>query len=201
VQLEPLAESHLGDLWDASVGAANSWAHLTYGPFSTPAEMAAHVEELRSRVDQPFWAVRPKSSGRAEGWLSLCDVDPAAAAMEIGSIWFAPPLQKTRASTEAVFLLMSYAMDVLGYHRLVWRCSAENRASLAAAARYGFRPEGVWRGARFKNGRFVNVAWHSIIGEEWLERRRAIAEWLADDNFDPSGRALRSLMRPPRDTA
>jgi RimJ/RimL family protein N-acetyltransferase len=47
------------------------------------------------------------------GWLSLCDIYPADGAIEIDSIWYSPRLQRTRASTEAVFILMSYAFDEL----------------------------------------------------------------------------------------
>jgi RimJ/RimL family protein N-acetyltransferase len=75
--------------------------------------------KLSTRPDQPFWIARPVATHRAEGWLSLCDIYPADGAIEIGSIWFSPRMQRTRASTEAVFLLMTYALDVLGYKR-VW---------------------------------------------------------------------------------
>ena len=100
----------------------------------------------------------------------LCDIYSADGAIEIGAIWFSPVLQRTRAATEAIFLLMQYAMDELRYQRLVWRCNAVNRASLNAAARYGFtrrhlapfgpQAKGVaatWRGTRSSppNGRLA----------------------------------------------
>jgi RimJ/RimL family protein N-acetyltransferase len=115
---------------------------LRYGPFASESELLGRVMELAGRADQPFWAVRPETSGVAEGWLSLCDIYPADGTIEIGSNWFSPALQRTRASTEAIFLLMQYAMDELKYQRLVWRCNAANQASINAAARYGFVPGG-----------------------------------------------------------
>jgi RimJ/RimL family protein N-acetyltransferase len=104
-------------------------------------------------------------------------------------------LQKTRASTEAVFLLMTYALDVLGYKRLVWRCSAENTPSLRAARRYGFKFEGTWRSAALIKGEHVDLAWHSILAHEWPERRAAIARWLTDDNFDEAGLARTTMAQ------
>jgi hypothetical protein len=113
VDLEPLGTEHVPELWDRAAGADRSFDYLRYGPFASERELHDQVLELAGRADQPFWVVKPKSSGRAEGWLSLCDIFPDDGAIEIGSIWFAPSLQRTRAATEAIFLLMAYAMGDL----------------------------------------------------------------------------------------
>lgn len=197
VRLEPLGREHAGELWQSGQGADQSFAYLRYGPFASESGLLAQVMEFADRADQPFWAARPESSGLAQGWLSLCDIYPADGAIEIGSIWFSPALQRTRAATEAIFLLMQYAMDELKYPRLVWRCNALNQASMNAAARYGFVPEGIWRGTALSKGRRCDVAWHSIIAAEWPARRDAIRGWLADDNFDEQGRARSRLTFTP----
>ena len=196
MSLEPLGSEHIEELWHAALGADASFAYLRYGPFAHQRDLLELITELAARVDQPFWAVRSKSSGVAQGWLSLCDIYPADGAIEIGAIWFSPQLQRTRAATEAIFLLMQYAMEELQYQRLVWRCNAANQASLNAAARYGFTPEGTWRGSALSKGRRCDVAWHSIIAAEWPARRDAIRAWLADENFDEHGRARRRLVHP-----
>ena len=195
VDLEPLSREHVPGLWRSARGAEGSFDFLRYGPFASERDMLDQVVELAGRADQPFWAVRPKSSRAAEGWLSLCDIFALDGAIEIGSIWFAPSLQRTRAATEAIYLLMRYAMDVLGYQRLVWRCLEANQPSMRAAARYGFVPEGRWRGSVFLKGRRWDQAWHSIVAEEWPGRSAAIAAWIADENFDDRGRALAPLRR------
>jgi RimJ/RimL family protein N-acetyltransferase len=195
VSLELLDVAQAMELWEAAQGAEASWTYLRYGPFPDAGSLARRVEKLAQRAGQPFWAVRPVSSGKAEGWLSLCDIYPADAAIEIGSIWFSPGLQRTRAATEAVFLLMRHAFDDLGYRRLVWRCQALNRASARAAERYGFRPEGVWRAGAVVKGWQRDVAWFAMLSDEWPARRAALEAWLADDNFGPDGRALRPLGR------
>jgi RimJ/RimL family protein N-acetyltransferase len=194
VRLEPLSRQHVAELWQSAQAADQSWAYLRYGPFASESELLEQVMELSGQVDQPFWAVRPETGGRAQGWLSLCDIYPADGAIEIGSIWFSPALQRTRAATEAIFLLMQYAMDELNYQRLVWRCNAANQASMNAAARYGFAPEGIWRESAFAKGRRCDQAWHSILAREWPARRAAIRTWLADENFDEHGRARSRLI-------
>jgi RimJ/RimL family protein N-acetyltransferase len=193
VQLEPMSAVHASELWTASQNAGDSWKYLRYGPFATEIELREHLAELAARSEQPFWIARPVATNRAEGWLSLCDIYPADGAIELGSISFSPRMQRTRASTEAVFLLMVYALDILGYQRLVWRCNSENTLSLKAAHRYGFKFEGTWRNAAVIKGKRVDLAWHSILTQEWPARRAAIARWLSDDNFDPAGLALTSL--------
>ena len=195
--LEPLGSEHVDELWHAAQGADASFAYLRYGPFAHQRDLLELVIELARRADQPFWAVRPESRGLAQGWLSLCDIYPADGAIEIGAIWFSPALQRTRAATEAIFLLMQHAMDELQYQRLVWRCNAANQASLNAAARYGFTAEGTWRGSALSKGRRCDVAWHSIIAAEWPARRDAIRAWLADENFDEQGRARKRLVHAP----
>ena len=193
VTLEPLTEAHVDQLWQAARGAEASWTYLRYGPFADRDALARQVAELSVRADQPFWAVRPRSSGAAEGWLSLCDIYPADAAIEIGSIWYSPRLQRTRAATEAIFLLMRHAFDDLGYGRLVWRCQALNAASRRAAARYGFVAEGIWRAGAIVKGFQRDVAWHSMLVDEWPRHREALQAWLADANFSADGAPIASL--------
>jgi hypothetical protein len=90
LRLEPLGRAHVAELWQSAQGADPSWAYLRYGPFASENELLGQVMELAGRADQPFWAVRPETSGLAEGWLSLCDIYPADGAIEIGSIRFSP---------------------------------------------------------------------------------------------------------------
>ena len=197
MRLEPLGREHAGELWRATEGAGRTWEYLRYGPFASENDLLGQVIELAGRAHQPFWAVRPQTSGAVQGWLSLCDIYPEDGAIEIGSIWFSPALQRTRAATEAIYLLMQYAMDQLKYERLVWRCVSANQASINAAARYGFAFEGTWRGSAFIKDRRCDEAWHAILAAEWPARRAAIRAWLADENFDAHGRARTRLVHPP----
>ena len=119
------------------------------------------------------WAIRPHRPRRVEGWLTLMEIQPANAAIEIGHIWFSPRMQRSRAATEAMFLLMRHAMDDLGYRRLVWKCNALNAPSRAAAARLGFVFEGVLRAHLVVKGRRRDTALFSILEEEWPARRDA----------------------------
>ena len=127
------------------------------------------------------------------GWLTLMEIQPKNAAIELGHIWFAPRMQRTRAATEAMFLLLRLAADELGYRRLVWKCNALNAPSRRAADRLGFRYEGTLRAHMVVKGRLRDTAFFSIVGDEWPSRRDALAQWLAPENFAPNGTARQSL--------
>jgi RimJ/RimL family protein N-acetyltransferase len=193
VSLEPLTTLHSVELWEAAQAADTSWIYLRYGPFPSEVELRSHLDQIVGLPHQPFFAIVPFSSGRAEGWASFCDIAPANSSIEIGSIWFSPRLQRTRAATETIFLMLEHAF-ALGYHRVVWRCNALNAASMHAAERFGFTYEGTWREAEIAKGRRRDTAWFSMLENEWPEQRAGFQAWLADSNFDALGKARRSLI-------
>ncbi len=193
VELEPLHRRHAEELWQAAQGADDSWTYLAAGPFATEAAMTSYVAEFASQHDPMVWAIRPVATGVVSGWLSLMDIQPRNAAIEIGHIWFAPRMQRTRAGTEAIYLLARLAMDDLGYRRLVWKCNALNAPSVRSALRLGFVPEGTHRAAIVTRGRRRDTAWFSILADEWPRCRDAMRQWLDATNFAPDGTAKRGL--------
>ena len=193
VRLEPLAEEHMDDLWSFASAAPDSFSYLRYGPFQTREQLAELISDLSTREDQPFWAVIG-AQGRAEGWLSICDVYQSDGAFEIGSIWFAPSLQGSREGREAIFLLMCLGMDDFHYERLVWRCQAQNEGSFRAAINLGFKHEGTWRNAMVYDNWQRDIAWFSILRSEWSSCRTAFEEWFSPDNFDENGKQIKRLQ-------
>lgn len=191
--LEPLHRRHTGELWQMAQGADDSWAYLGAGPFASMDAMGRQIMTMASTHDPMLWAVRPVSTGVASGWLALMDIQPANAAIELGNIWFSPPMQRTRAATEAVFLMLKLAADDLGYRRLVWKCNALNAASKRAAQRLGFTYEGRHRMHMVVKGRQRDTDWFSIVGDEWPRCRDALLAWLDPANFAADGTALNGL--------
>lgn len=193
VVLEPIHPRHTPELWQACQGADASWTHMSYGPFPTEAALRTQVASFATTHDPMVWAVRPVATGVASGWLALMNIEPRHAAIELGGIWFSPRLQRTRAATEAMFLLLRHAADDLGYRRLVWKCDSRNAASRRAAARLGFVAEGRHRAHLVVKGRRRDTDWFSILADEWPSCRDAFAAWLAPENFAPDGTARRGL--------
>jgi RimJ/RimL family protein N-acetyltransferase len=196
VDLEVLHMRHVPDLWQAAQSDASGagWAYMGYGPFASEAALGQFIGGFATTHDPIAWAVRPHRSGTVDGWLTLMEIQPANAHIEIGHIWFSPRMQRTRAATEAMFLLMRHAMEDLGYRRLTWKCNALNAPSRRAAKRLGFTYEGTLRAVMTIKGRRRDTAWFSILADEWPARAAAIQAWLDDGNWDAAGRPKRSLM-------
>ncbi len=197
--LEPLATAHADALWPSARDAPESWRWLPHGPFPTAAAFRGYLRFAAMSGEELLWAVRPHGAeggapGPAAGWLGLLDIRPAHAAMELGNVWFPPGLARTRAATEAVFLLLDHAF-ALGYRRVAWKCDARNGASRRAAERLGFALDGVLRAHMVVRGERRDSAYYSLLDGEWPARRAALLEWLAPANFDVEGRARAALRR------
>jgi RimJ/RimL family protein N-acetyltransferase len=138
-------------------------------------------------------AVIDAATAKPAGTAALMRIDPDNGVIEVGAIIYSRRLQRSRAGTEAMFLLMRRAFDQLGYRRYEWKCDSLNAPSRRAAERYGFRFEGIFRQAWVYKGRNRDTAWLSITDREWPAIRRAFEQWLSPENFDPEGRQRRSL--------
>jgi RimJ/RimL family protein N-acetyltransferase len=169
------------------------WTYLAYGPFEDQAAFARWLEERSRSSDPLFFAIVEQALGKAAGMASYLNIVPANGTIEIGHIWFAPKLQKSRAATEAIFLLMRHAFDDLRYRRLEWKCDALNEPSRRAAARFGFTYEGTFRQHMIVKGRNRDTAWFALLDCDWPAVRAAFQRWLAPDNFDAAGRQRTSL--------
>jgi RimJ/RimL family protein N-acetyltransferase len=194
-RVEPLDPRHADDLFDAWNEAPDG-QDWTYKFGERPATLAvcrAWVETEAANPDPLQFAIVDLVSGAAVGTATLMRIDPANGVIEVGGISYSPRLKRTRAGTEAMYLLMRRVFDELGYRRYEWKCDDLNRPSRAAALRYGFTYEGTFRQAIAYKGRNRDTAWFSIIDSEWPRLRAAFEGWLADDNFDAEGRQRRPL--------
>ncbi len=189
VRIEPLdPERHGRHLWQEMAGHDPLWTYMAYGPFQDQASFQTWLES-RAKLEDPLsFAIIEKTSGRALGIATLMEIRPAMGVIEIGHILFSPAMQRTPCSTEAVFLLMRYAFDTLGYRRFEWKCNNDNAPSRSAAVRFGFTFEGVFRQHMIVKGRNRDTAWFSILDSEWPQRKQAFETWLAESNFDEQGR-------------
>jgi RimJ/RimL family protein N-acetyltransferase len=186
VKLEPLdRERHAGALFTAFQDAPDAlWTYMAFGPFRSAGKLAATIDTQVALPDwQPYAIV---VDGQPRGLMSYLRIDPPNGVIEIGSIVFSPALQRTRAATEAVYLLIKNAFD-LGYRRCEWKCDSLNDASRVAAERLGFRYEGTFRKATHYKGRSRDTAWYAITNDEWPALDMGYQAWLADENFEPDG--------------
>jgi len=187
-------DRHAGDLLNAIATDTDgrTFTYLPYGPFESRAD---YVERLRhwSASDDPlFFAIVPRETGKAAGIAAYLRITPGSGFVEVGHVYFSPLLQRTPAATEAMYLMMQRAFE-LGYRRYEWKCDSLNAASRAAAQRFGFSYEGVFRQATVYKGRSRDTAWYACIDSEWPALKAAYEQWLDPSNFDAAGRQRAQL--------
>ena len=192
VRLERLdPDLHAGDLHRAYSGHDALWDYMPYGPFASAAAYHCWAKDNASGSD-PVFHVLLGADGHCAGVASYLRITPEVGSIEVGHICLAPEISRSRASTEAQFLMMAWAFTA-GYRRYEWKCNALNLPSRRAAQRLGFSFEGVFRQATIVKGRNRDTAWFSVIDTEWPALRAAYAAWLAPRNFDAKGKQRESL--------
>lgn len=189
---------HAADLFAANRESDAIWDYMPYGPFADEAAYRAWAEGMAGRADPWFVTLIDRATGRAGGVASYLRIEPAAGSIEVGHIALAPRIQRTRAATEAMYLMMAWSFGA-GYRRYEWKCNALNLGSRRAAERYGFSFEGIFRQATVVKGRNRDTAWFAAIDREWPALKAAFDTWLDLANFDAAGRqrqGLSALTRP-----
>ena len=195
-RVEPLdALRHGPDLYAAFREApdSRSWTYLSA---TLPENYETYLDHLKTIAPSPDpmpHAIVDVATGRALGLASYLRVDPANGCIEVGYIHYGPRLARRPAATEAMALMMRRAFDELGYRRYEWKCDSLNAPSRAAALRYGFVYEGIFRQAVVYKDRNRDTAWYSITDKEWPAVRAALEAWLAPENFDATGAQRDSL--------
>lgn len=194
VRLRPLsAAEHARGVVEHLAAHPELW---TYQGDDVPADAAAAaraITAMTDRVDTCAFAIVDRACEELRGRVALLRCQPSVGSIEVGSIIYAPSLQRTRAATEVQYLLLRYVFGELGYRRYEWKCDSLNQPSRTAAGRLGFVEEGTWRNALVVKGRNRDTTWFSITDREWPVVRDALETWLADENFDASGRQRQSL--------
>lgn len=195
VRALPLTSAHYADLFEAVCGADDG-ALWTYRPIPRPDSLATLWMHLAEVVEAcptfAFVPVEGERGGRAAGIASYMRIDQAHGQVEVAGVLFGRTLQRTRAATESIHLLMKHAFD-LGYRRFEWKCDSLNEPSRRAARRLGFVYEGRFRNHMVTQGRNRDTDWFSVTAQEWPQVRAAHEAWLDPANFDDQGRQRSAL--------
>jgi RimJ/RimL family protein N-acetyltransferase len=195
-RLEPLdAEHHAPALFQAFAAApdARDWTYLFTDLPANEVAYRAYLATAAVSNDPLQFTVVDLTHQAPVGIVALMRIDSAHGVIEIGGVTYSRQLQKSRAGTEVMYLLMRRVFEELGYRRFEWKCDSLNAPSIAAAHRLGFQFEGIFRQAIVYKGRNRDTAWFSIIDTEWPRVRTAFERWLDDANFDEAGNQRRRL--------
>lgn len=116
---------------------------------------------LYAVIDKTHPPSAEDGSGVLAGLLAYLNSSALDLSTEIGFVVTLPPFQRTHVTSNAIGLLLQYALEpessgALGLRRVQWQCNSMNQASRRTAARMGFRLEGILRWERlFPQGRVL----------------------------------------------
>ncbi|MNI29215.1 putative ribosomal N-acetyltransferase YdaF [compost metagenome] len=163
-----------GELWNLTV---------TIVPSATTVD--AYLKKALDGRDAgtvlPF-AIVLNETGEVMGSTRFWKVDPLNRKLEIGSSWISSRWQKTFVNTEAKYLMLRHAFEVLGCVRVQFTTDENNQKSRNAILRLGAQQEGIVRHERIMpGGRKRNSVRFSIIDDEWPQVRENLVRKLASD--------------------
>lgn len=144
------------------------WRYMFEGPFASLEEFEASLKHQVEAANGLCLCVFDAASGKQIGVANLMNNSPAHLKIELGGIWYSPIAQRTKANTEATYLMLKHIFDQ-GYRRAEWKCDSRNERSRRAALRIGFQFEGVQENHMIVKGRSRDTAWFRILDAEWPE--------------------------------
>lgn len=168
VRLAPLAPAHGDDL--ARAAADGDLHRLWYTTIPAPEEVTTEIARrlaLREKGSMLPFAVLD-ATGKAVGMTTYMNIDASLPRVEIGSTWIARSAQRGALNTEAKYLLLRHAFEVLDCVAVEFRTHVLNHQSRRAIERLGAKPDGILRNhMRMANGTLRDTAVYSIVTSEW----------------------------------
>jgi RimJ/RimL family protein N-acetyltransferase len=138
---------------------------------------------------------RDPDTNEVQGMASYMHIDANNGVCEVGAVCHSPKIMRSTATTEAHYLMAKHVFDALGYRRYEWKLNNDNMPSHAAAKRFGFTFEGIFRNHMVAKGMNRDTAWYSMIDSEWPQIKAGFEAWLAPSNFDEHGVQVQKLQQ------
>jgi N-acetyltransferase len=180
VRLEPLAPAHIEPLF-AAANDPELW-RWTLTQIASLDDMRDYVtaalDGQRAGTVLPFTTI-DASTGEVIGSTRFGNIDTSNRRVEIGWTWLRRDRQRTACNTEAKYLMLRHAFDVLGCLRVELKTDALNEKSRAAILRIGAVQEGILRAHMITaSGRVRDSVLYSILDREWPAVRAGLEEKL-----------------------
>ncbi|MFT0546029.1 GNAT family N-acetyltransferase [Allopusillimonas ginsengisoli] len=180
VELQPLQQEHASRLLKAAADGQLWSLKFTVVPgLETIGKyIETALEGRESETVMPFVIVR-RDTGLLVGSTRFWKIDRTNRKMEIGHTWLSESAQRSGANTEAKYLLLAYAFEVMKAVRVQFTTDELNEKSRAAILRIGAKQEGIVRHERIMpDGRKRNSVRFSIIDSEWPDVKTMLEQKL-----------------------
>jgi RimJ/RimL family protein N-acetyltransferase len=116
------------------------------------------------------FAIVPNGSDTAVGIFQVRSLEPAFGTAEWGFA-LAPECWGTGMFTDGAALLVDFAFDVIGVHRLEARAALKNGRGNGALRKLGAVQEGVLRRSFLRNGEYFDQALWTILQDDWVQAK------------------------------
>ena len=174
VRLEPLSLEHAEGLYNRGQ-EQDDWAFMPRPCFIDLADCQQWIEQAQGMTDHVAFAVVETGKNRAIGSTRYLAIRPEHRGLEIGWTWLGRDWQRTPVNTEAKFLLLQHAFDLLGAIRVEFKTDARNQRSQNALERIGAVREGVFRQHMVvQEGHLRDSVYFSVIDRDWPAMKTAL---------------------------
>lgn len=170
------------------------WTYLSRERPESPQVLRAHLESMQANSTLVNLTVCDLLTQMPVGTVAFMRIDEANGVLEIGHVCWSPLMKQRSCATEAIYLMLRYAFDELGYRRCEWKCDSLNVPSRQAAQRFGFQYEGRFLNALVSKGRNRDTDWFAMTDARWLAVRGGFEQWLKAENFTAEGQQKRRLQ-------
>ncbi|MEX3772422.1 GNAT family N-acetyltransferase [Pseudomonas sp. MYb118] len=162
-----------GELWNLTVTVVPS-------PTTVDGYLKKALDGRDAGTVLPFVIVL-NDTAEVIGSTRFWKIDPLNRKLEIGSSWISARWQKTFVNTEAKYLMLRHAFEVLNCVRVQFTTDENNQKSRSAILRLGAQQEGIVRHERIMpDGRKRNSVRFSIIDDEWPQVRQHLEHKLGE---------------------
>jgi N-acetyltransferase len=169
VALEPLEQRHAEGLRKAAADE-RAWEFMVTRDVDEWID--GSFDDIRAGVRVPYIVLR---AGEVIGSTSYLSLAPEHLRLEIGATWNAPSAWGSGANTDAKYLLLRHAFEVLGCRRVEFKTEARNARARAALAALPAEFEGIHRKHMLvRGGERRDSAWYAVIDDDWPEVKAAL---------------------------
>jgi RimJ/RimL family protein N-acetyltransferase len=121
------------------------------------------------------FAVTLANDDTAIGIFQLRELEPGFGTAEWGFA-IGSPYWGTGVFQEGAEMLVSFAFEQVGVHRLEARAAVRNGRGNGALRKIGAVQEGILRKSFLKNGEYLDQTLWTILDEDWQAKRRWVSE-------------------------
>jgi N-acetyltransferase len=169
-RLEPLEQKHFEPLMAIALSNNGIWK-FTLNNITDETSFTNYfntaLKEKENKTSYPF-AMFDKKEDRYAGCTRYANISFRDKRLEIGWTWIDPLLQGSGINKHNKFLMLQFAFEKLGLHRVELKTSGTNLKSQRAMEKIGAIREGILRKHSINDvGVVRDTVYYSFLDEEW----------------------------------